>query len=109
VDHCTEEDEDDCPEYDLSVLVDPASAEAAITAKSVEKEVPLESRWVSYYTNAGSFDASAKLLHDPQEGWVTEPTQWRAPQAGGRESRIWMVVRDNRAGVSWTWRDVYVR
>jgi hypothetical protein len=108
VPHCAAEPED-CPAYRVSALVDRDSLEQAVTANLTDAEARPEAFWVSYYATAGRWDKDTRMVHDPYAGWAEDADgQWRAAAAGGVEVRLWAVLRDSRAGVSWAWRDVWV-
>jgi hypothetical protein len=86
-----------------------ASAELAVVAHIPASEAKLETIWVSYYANGGSFDHDAQLINEPNTGWNDNSAgAWRANTDANREVRLWSVVRDNRNGVAWSWLDVWV-
>ncbi len=52
----------------------------------------------------------AKIINDPHSGWSDDTAgKWRANTESNREVRLWAVVRDNRNGVAWAWRDVWIQ
>lgn len=107
---CTEDDEEDCPGIYFKPTVEKASVDRAVMAMVSLEEAPLENTWVMYHSNAGSWKAGSQMIHDPDIGFRSEyEGYWRAPKSGNREVRLWAVVRDNRGGVSWVWRDIWVR
>jgi hypothetical protein len=109
VKRCTESDKDNCEKHDLSVQVPRSSVERAVLAHVTEADALLETVWVSYYANAGSFENGARIINDPHSGWSDDTAgKWRANTDANREVRLWAVVRDNRNGVAWAWRDVWV-
>jgi len=109
VPHCPKDDEEDCPEIFVKPLVDEDSIEPAVMAMVSEQEAPLENTWVMYHSSAGTWKAGSQMIHDPDVGFRSEYEGfWRAPKTGNREVRVWAVVRDNRGGVSWIWRDIWV-
>ena len=109
VPHCTEDKEEDCPEIYVKPLVDKSSIEPAAMAMVSEEEAPLENTWVMYHSSAGTWKAGSQMIHDPDVGFRSDYEGfWRAPKSGDREVRVWAVVRDNRGGVNWIWRDVWV-
>jgi hypothetical protein len=109
VPHCTADDEEECPGYYFKPEVAQESAERAEMATISSDDAPLENLWVAYYSSAGSWKAESKMIHDPDLGFKSEfEGRWRAPKTGQREVRLWAVVHDNRGGVSWVWRDIWV-
>jgi hypothetical protein len=60
--------------------------------------------WVDFYSTAGSFNSSARLLYGATTGSVGPPsatdTQFAAPTDAGAQL-IWMVVHDDHNGASW--------
>jgi|GEM_PF-1753128 len=106
---CTAEKADDCEKHSIGVDVPTTSVERAVLAHVSEAEARPETIWVSYYASAGSFEQDAELINEPNTGWNANPNGvWRANTEGNREVRVWAVVRDNRNGVAWSWRDVWV-
>jgi hypothetical protein len=58
---------------------------------------------VQYYATEGSFSDGVRIASDPV-------TKWTARQeTAGRTVTMWMVLRDDRGGVSWTSRTVQVQ
>jgi hypothetical protein len=109
VERCTQSDADDCASHVVSIDVPASSVERAVVAHVTEAEAPTESLWVSYYGNGGSFEQGSRTINDPQSGWNSDMSgKWRAKVDSSREVRLWAVVRDNRYGVAWGWRDVWV-
>ncbi|HEU4403733.1 MAG TPA: hypothetical protein VFS43_00335 [Polyangiaceae bacterium] len=106
---CTAETLTDCPEYELLVDVDPASAEVDEASRLEGGQIFQESIWANYYSTDGRFTRQATLINDAQEGWVEgQETTWQAPNAPAGVVRFWAVVRDNRGGASWQIRDILV-
>lgn len=106
---CTKDDEEDCPEVYVKPIVNESSIERAVMAMVDERDAPLENTWVMYHASAGTWKYGSQMIHDPDVGLRSDyEGYWRAPKSGDREVRIWAVVRDNRGGVSWIWRDVWV-
>ena len=109
VPHCTEDDEEDCPEIFVKPLVDETSIERAVMALVSEEDAPLENTWVVYHSSAGTWATDSRMIHDPDVGLQLDyEGYWQAPKSGNQEVRLWAIVRDNRGGVSWIWRDVWV-
>ncbi len=106
---CKATDKDDCDSHLLSVDVPRNSVERAAVAHVTEADAKSEILWVSYYANAGSFVHDARIINDPNSGWSDDTSgKWRANVSSSREVRLWAVVRDNRNGVTWVERDVWV-
>jgi hypothetical protein len=106
---CAEEALADCPEYELLVDVDPASAEIDGASQVEGEQTFQENIWATYYSTDGRFTRQATLVNDAQAGWVEgQETAWRAPNAPAGVVRFWAVVRDNRGGASWQIRDILV-
>ena len=109
VNRCAKPNADDCENHSLSIDVPRSSVEPAAVAHVAEADALPESLWVSYYANAGSFDQDARIINDPHSGWNDDTAgKWRAQLDSSREVRLWAVVRDNRNGVTWGSRDVWV-
>jgi hypothetical protein len=109
VPRCAATDPDDCPSHLLSIDVARSAAEPAITAQVLPAEAPSESLWASYYSSAGSWEQDARIINDPGSGWAeNQDGKWRANAPENSEVRLWVVVHDNRNGVSWQSREVWV-
>jgi hypothetical protein len=92
---CDKDDRDDCPSYEIALLLDPSHVETNELSGSTE---PM---WVRYYTSAGSLDGDIKLVNDPATGFNAEIScELRAPQDAG-PFFVWGVVHDARGGVNW--------
>lgn len=108
VKRCEEDDRDDCPGIQFKPIVDDSKFEKAVMAKVSEQDAPLENVWVMYHSTAGSWKAGSQMIHDPDIGFnASYQGYWRAPSTS-QEVRVWGVVRDNRGGVTWVWRDIWV-
>jgi hypothetical protein len=106
---CKQADKDDCESYRFAVEVPRSSVERAVVAHVPEAEAKSEGLWISYYADAGSFEQDARIINDQNSGWSDDTDgKWRAYVASSREVRLWAVVRDNRNGVAWAIRDVWV-
>jgi hypothetical protein len=109
VPRCTATDRDDCPSHLLSIEVAKSSAELAITAQVPPEEASTESLWATYHASAGSWEQDARMVNDPGSGWGDKlDGKWRANVPESSEVRLWVVVRDNRNGVTWQSREVWV-
>lgn len=58
---------------------------------------------VQYYATEGIFEHDAKTATDPETGWKARG------DSRGMAVTLWLVVRDDRGGVSWATRHVRVR
>jgi hypothetical protein len=106
---CRQADEDDCESHTLSVEVPRRAVERAAVAHVAKADADPETLWVSYFANAGSFEQDARIINDPHSGWSDDTDgKWRANVGSSREVRLWAVVRDNRNGVAWGVRDLWV-
>ncbi len=111
---CLEVCEDDgevglCPGTDMTVLIDPDSAEGDSFAELAYGAQLEESLWVSYFVDRGNVSAPLRLVNDATQGWQSDyGSAILAPKDPG-PLRIWAAVRDNRGGVSWTRLPAYVR
>ena len=56
-----------------------------------------------YYATEGLFEFESRIAEAPATGWVARKF------ASGKELTMWLVVRDDRGGVTWTDRRVRVR
>jgi hypothetical protein len=109
VPRCRESDVDRCPSYTLAPEIARSSVEPAAAAYVSVDVADQETLWVSYYGNGGSFEQDARIVNDAHSGWgQSTEGKWRAKLDTAKEVRLWAVVRDNRNGVSWAWRDVWV-
>jgi hypothetical protein len=65
---------------------------------------PQKSLWLDFFTNAGSLpdDASFALQapSDPATPRRTRCANWQAPAVPTEQAHLWVVVRDNRGGLS---------
>lgn len=110
IQRCSAGDADKCDKHRLTVDVPQASVERAVVAHVTEADAAPETIWVSYYASGGSFDNAAQMINEPNTGWNDDPAgYWRANTDPNREVRLWAIVRDNRNGVAWSWRDVWVK
>jgi hypothetical protein len=112
VPHCTERKVANCPTYKIKpVLTREKNIEKDEAAPPFDGRIPDEVIWASFYASDGTLVNDTALVNDANKGWVFDDakgTEWSAPNATAGESRIWIVVRDNRGGTAWTWQDVYV-
>lgn len=98
VEHCVPDDKDECKKHKIDVLVPPTSQEERPGESS---EARREQVFATFYGTDGEFDGEGRTLYDVRLGKVNESAMdWKAPKAPG-SLRMWVVVRDNRAGASW--------
>jgi hypothetical protein len=106
---CLSDDSANCPPYALTPAVDPASVERAVSSHVPTNQAPLETIWASYYATSGTFDKDSRVVHDGVSGWAEAyGSVWRPGRTAG-EVHLFVVVRDNRGGVTWAMQDVAVR
>lgn len=99
---------DDCPKYDLRVVVDPASVEPDPGVVDPQGQPLTEQMWVNYYITGGELSSGAKLVNDATKGFNTDTsTEYEAPREAG-QVRVYAVVHDNRGGVEWIERVIMV-
>ncbi|MBI5534415.1 MAG: hypothetical protein HY898_16950 [Deltaproteobacteria bacterium] len=109
VPRCGESDADDCNSHPVAIKLGNPVSEPDVTARIPADQAAMETVWVSYYANAGSFDKGSRIIYDSNSGWGEEfHGAWRSNVASGTEARLWAVVHDSRNGVSWRWQDVWV-
>jgi len=90
-----------CPKHEISLSIDPHTFEQDQVTNDAYSKMYLEQMWIDYYSTAGKFKSGTKLLNDATTGWNNENfTDFFAPSATGL-ARVWVVVHDNRGGVSW--------
>ncbi len=107
---CHEDKAKDCPEIALELRVSKDSAELATSAFIEPSFAPTENLWVNFYSQQGSFERSARVVHESGSGWTADYSgRWRAKVEPNTEVRLYAVVRDSRGGVTWVSRDVFVR
>jgi hypothetical protein len=103
-----------CPAYCFSINV--AAQSFALT--SLDGTIvtnPPKSLWVEYYTNAGSVpdEGDARFgMRMPQAGEssVWSPcAAWQRPAKATDNARIWLVLRDDRGGITWHTQRIIVR
>jgi hypothetical protein len=109
VSRCKASDDSDCEKYRVTVDVARSSREPAVTAHVDKSEADTETLWVSYYASDGSFEEDARIISDPNSGWGKDTFgEWKANTKRSGQVRLFAVVRDNRNGVAWDYRDVWV-
>lgn len=93
---------DDCDaklRHRVQVKATPESAESGTdeTGESFEEQLV-----VQYYADDGTFADDVRIAASPETDWVA------GPNARGKELHFWLVLRDDRGGVTWTERRVQV-
>lgn len=90
-----------CPATEISLSIDPNTFEPDQVTNDAYSKQYGEQMWIDYYSTAGKFKSGTKLLNDATSGWNNENfTEFYAPSATGLV-HVWVVVHDNRGGVSW--------
>lgn len=110
VDACKSRDTSTCPKHTFTPTVDMSSIETDAITLAVDHKTEVERIYVNYYSYLGSVSDGSKSIEAPNIGWTADySTTWIAPDRGGQEARLFAVVRNNRGGVSWWFKDVYVQ
>jgi hypothetical protein len=92
---------DDCDGEKHTIAAWPAAG--SVESGVDEHGTPFEEQIVAqYYATEGIFERDVRIGAAPETGWVA-----RRP-ARGTIVTLWLVVRDNRGGMSWTSRRVRV-
>lgn len=96
---CAAQDEfTECDAVEIDVDVESDVAELDPDGTTVEGEPLNEVVWVSYFSDAGSFESDLKLVSDASKGITDDHgTEWVPPPEPGLYT-VWAVVRDNRGG-----------
>lgn len=89
-----------CTSNALDTVVPSSSQELDPADLSVSGVALHEEIWVDYYVTLGAVGESA-LLYDATAGKLADPSVQLTPPAAGGDGLLWVVVRDNRGGVSW--------
>ena len=98
---CTTAKRSDCPELRIDVNVPETSWELNPGDKDPDGNVRHEQIYVAYYSSVGQLEGDARLLYDPARGKVDgSEVKYQAPNETG-EGTLWIVVHDNRGGVTW--------
>jgi hypothetical protein len=106
---CSKTKHDDCPSTSIDVSIDGASIEPDPSDLDSSGNVLSEQVYVNYYLSAGTIKNDTVLLVDPRRGRLGDTAdELRAPREMG-EQRLWVVLRDNRGGVSWQELAFHVR
>jgi hypothetical protein len=77
---------------------------------------PQKSLWYDYYTNAGALPDDARLAMVPPDTTAEDErsvysycAMWQPPAQATEEARIWIVLRDDRGGLTWRTQKILVR
>lgn len=98
-----------CPEYDVRVLIDPASAEVDPGGTGPNGETLTEQMWVDYYASDGAIGKGVRLVNDATKGWNDDNGTTFQPPWETKTVSIYSVVHDNRGGIGWVKRDVSIQ
>lgn len=110
VPHCAERKTIDCTKYKIKPTLSQAkNIEKDEVAPEQDGRKPDEIIWAAYYTTDGNIERDLVLVNDANKGWNDEHgIEWTAPNAPAGESRVWVVIHDNRGGTTWAWQDLFV-
>lgn len=94
---CAATDEfSECTAYELKVIVPESVADEDPDGIEPDGTQLRETVWVSYFSDAGNFDADTQLISDAKTGYAdTQDVLWVPPTEPGTY-RIWAVVHDSR-------------
>ena len=102
--HCDRNNPQTCYGHCIDFQVPPASF-ALTMSDGTPVSSPLKSLWAEYYANAGHLPDDARLGLAPPTDMSTPITSgcapWQAPLLSTDEARVWVIVRDDRGGLSW--------
>lgn len=110
---CT--DDEGCKSVKVEPKLSPGSLERATSSQIGAERAAFETTWVSYYADFGAFEKDSRIIYDSGSGYTQDYSgEWTPSVEKGlrpppREVRLYVVVRDNRGGVTWETRDVYVK
>ncbi|HSI05273.1 MAG TPA: hypothetical protein VLC93_12380 [Myxococcota bacterium] len=107
---CTAADVDDCPDIDVLVAVDPSQSEPDYSAVAVGDSPVGELLWATFFTTSGEFVADTRLIADGDDFRPLDDSKgtWHVEPGYTGPVTIYVVLRDNRGGSSWTRREVTV-
>jgi hypothetical protein len=90
-----------CPEHEVHLKIDPSTFEPDQVTNDSYGRGFQEQMWIDYYSTRGRFKSATKLLNDATRGYNAENgTAFYAPKEPG-PVELWVVMHDNRGGVSW--------
>ena len=110
VDRCTPSLPESCAGHPVNVTI-PDSAWELATGSPIEPDGTQlhEEIWADYYFTIDNTDSDGKLLFDARTGRVDNTdNNYLAPAAPG-QGRLFIVVHDNRDGVSWVDFPIFVK
>ncbi|MDP8999974.1 MAG: hypothetical protein M3O46_07675 [Myxococcota bacterium] len=100
-----------CPSIHIGPVVPTSSQEENPEEHDVNGNPLREQIWAQYFSTVGSFKSEARLLYDPTTGSLGAPSdtdnEFQPPDHAG-DGTIWIVVHDNRGGVTWVTVPVHV-
>jgi hypothetical protein len=100
---CKASDRTQCPNFPIKLDIDRNSVEIDDdpSATTPDGQKLQEQMWVTFFTTAGDFKSSQRLVNDATKGWSEENgTEFHAPAEPG-PIRLFAAVHDNRGGVAW--------
>jgi hypothetical protein len=98
---CGKKDRDDCKPVELDVVVESKNQQRDPLNLTAQGSSLGEQLYVQYFTTGGTFEFASVVVYDPRQGRLSNSeNEYRAPKAPGQYD-LWMVLRDNRGGVSW--------
>jgi hypothetical protein len=110
ISHCA--DAASCSGHCLDFQV-PSSSFTLFTLDGAPISNPLKSLWAETYANGGGLPDDARFaLPAPEPNTDTMRSScapWQAPPMATDQARLWIVVRDDRGGLSWLSQRILVR
>jgi len=110
--HCDRSTPQSCVGHCIDFQM-PAQSFALHTRDGTAIINPLKSVWAETYANVGRLPDDARFGIAPPKDAETPIRSicapWQAPQLATEEARVWIVVRDDRGGLSWIEQRVLVR
>jgi hypothetical protein len=105
VEICSIDHPQGCKKHCLKLTLDRESFNL-FTADGTMLDAPLKSLWFDYFTNVRRIvddsDSERRALND-NNGGIREPTpciNWIAPVAPTENAHLWVIIRDNRGGLT---------
>jgi hypothetical protein len=105
VETCSDDHPQGCKKHCLKVKLDRASFNL-FAIDGTMLDTPLKSLWFDYFSNARDMsndnDSETRALND-KNGGVHERTScinWYAPAAPTEQAHVWVIIRDNRGGLT---------
>jgi len=99
--HCTASKIDDCPATKFDVALSPDSQELNPGDLDGNGEPLKEQLYAAYFVSDGKLTDEVTILFDSREGRLANTgDEYRSPLTPG-ERQLWLVVHDNRGGVTW--------